>query len=145
MLNKQWESGFRTSRLARDSFDAGFASYVPPAEDRDAAAAAEALAQSVRRATIDAWIVTLPGHVRPFAVASKLERIALNLIARWSEPSVAIAYLDHVLSEQVGNRAWLSGDILGELRCLRAFLRSPTSREWLRRPRDARDQSLTQH
>jgi hypothetical protein len=144
MLTKQRDVTDSARNFSADTFDAGFATYVPQ-QDRSAAAAANALAVSVRRATIDSWIVTLPGHIRPLALATKLERITLNIIARWSEPSVAVAYLDHVLGEQVGSRAWMAGDIVGELRSLRAFLRSPQAREWLRRPMDARDQQLTHH
>lgn len=144
MMTKQWATPGTTHNFGAESFDAGFDRYVPP-RDQSAVSAAEALAATVRRATIDAWILTLPGHVRPFALATKLERITLNIIARWSEPSVAVVYLDHVLSEQIGGRAWLAGDILGELRCLRAFLRSPQWREWLRRPLDARAQEMAHH
>lgn len=144
MLTKHRDVTDAVHNFSADTFDAGFATYVPR-EDRAAAAAAEALAATVRRATIDAWIVTLPGHIRPLALATKLERITLNIIARWSEPSVAVAYLDFIVSEQVGSRAWMAGDIVGELRCLRAFLRSPQAREWLRRPMDARDQQFTHH
>jgi hypothetical protein len=71
-------------------------------------------------ATVD-WIRSVPGEVRPVALASRFARI-VNLIAQhWNDPDACAAYFDTLLVDRRGNRQGFPAAVTSDLRLLQTY------------------------